>query len=319
MSAQPLVPLVPPELAPTLPALPATCSNRCTCWVLLENQQTTDQHWEVIGLVGAEGGAGIGSDGGCCSPDGATCIGGQSIYLSSCGTEVQRLADLAAIDQSQERPIAWTIQNPGNNFCSVAGESEPNCIYGGNLGCADLTTRANCPPGTSFDYLSESCKPNCPSGFQSGLGGLCIALVTPPPTNCEPCSRRNAQGKCVLQHCPECSTCDAFHDKGVGKLACIPAPCVPPCPPPGLIQIVNGVPVCMMDPPIPSKFPMITPFRAWSPLPSSRSFPSAPRMTRPEFSKSFLALDPTRRRGIPFVMKACACNDSDEFQEEAIA
>jgi len=94
-----------------------------------------------------------------------------------------------------------------------------------------------------------------------------------------------------------------------------PPPPPPTCPPPGLIGLVNGVPVCMMDPPTPNPLPMITPFRAWTPLrekPLLRRGHAAKR----EFSHTFKALDPTRYRGIPHVFKSCGCTDSEaEFSD----
>jgi hypothetical protein len=79
------------------------------------------------------------------------------------------------------------------------------------------------------------------------------------------------------------------------------------CPPPGRIGLVNGVPVCMFDPPIPNPFPFaLRSLRTSARLPARRNLtPSATQR----------ALNPTVRPGIPRIMKPCGCGDTPDFEE----
>lgn len=79
------------------------------------------------------------------------------------------------------------------------------------------------------------------------------------------------------------------------------------CPPPGMIQLINGVPVCMMDPPIPNPFPRH--FR-----PSQRAMRFVPSRHY-SFSPSARALNPTVRPGVPRIMKSCGCESTPDFEE----
>ena len=99
--------------------------------------------------------------------------------------------------------------------------------------------------------------------------------------------------------------------------ALIPAPLAGSCPPPGLIQLVNGVPVCVMDPPMPSAIPrpyhetlrMASPARPrgrGTARPAGRG--AEARLSR------IRALNPTRNAGKPFIFKSCGC-DGPDFTE----
>lgn len=83
------------------------------------------------------------------------------------------------------------------------------------------------------------------------------------------------------------------------------------CPPPGKIQLVNGAPVCMFDPPIPNPLP-----RAFRKVPESHPGVRPISADRPDRAAIMRALNPTLRAGKPFVFKHCAC--SDDFVEENI-
>ena len=85
------------------------------------------------------------------------------------------------------------------------------------------------------------------------------------------------------------------------------------CKPPGMVQLVNGVPVCVMDPPTPN------------PLPWSLRRKLAPSAARPTSMPSsavdvttraarIKALNPTINAGKPFIFKACGC-DGPDFEE----
>lgn len=135
----------------------------------------------------------------------------------------------------------------------------------------------------------------------------------------------------------------------------LPEP-MPPfiCKPPGIVKLVNGVPVCMMDPPIPSNLP--------NHLPLADRFAGKPATRRVsvvklysddyrrslvarwvgdnrigllsqfevayaqresnqiasakhEFSLSELALNPTVKPGVPRTFKYCGCNDDRDDGE----
>jgi hypothetical protein len=151
--------------------------------------------------------------------------------------------------------------------------------------------------------------------------------------------------------------CPAGFYKQIGTETCVIGfrfnplfPYIPPrdkpsCPPPGQIKLVNGVPVCMMDPPVPSNLPSWNPLDARAAIQpllmtSSRTPSFSGTTFRPgvsqleeriraregvtiqraqlEFSASFLALDPTRKGApAPFIFKGCGCGSDNS--EELIA
>lgn len=116
-----------------------------------------------------------------------------------------------------------------------------------------------------------------------------------------------------------------------------PPPVQGGCPPPGMTQLVNGVAVCVFDPPVPP-FTTIPPFG----LPGRAILPFVKRGTsivlpaignrtasQPGTSVQSAALtsaalqkmrglNPTLKRGIPYVVKPCGCNDAAGDFEEAI-
>lgn len=94
----------------------------------------------------------------------------------------------------------------------------------------------------------------------------------------------------------------------------------PTCPPPGRIQLVNGVPVCATDPPLPSPIPSPIPFSPVALSLGSRTVLSESYSEiRQKIVIGFSMLDPTKRRGVPFVFaKRCACNDKEDFIEDVI-
>jgi hypothetical protein len=74
----------------------------------------------------------------------------------------------------------------------------------------------------------------------------------------------------------------------------------------------------MMDPPTPNHLPSFTPFGGAKPAPVGMGLRKLTGSTavnsKKNWSPSFLALDPTLRKGVPFIMKSCACNGAD-FEE----
>lgn len=76
------------------------------------------------------------------------------------------------------------------------------------------------------------------------------------------------------------------------------------CKPPGIVALVNGVPVCTLDPPIPSALPAsLRPILGRV----ARAIPSA--NVRPPVSPNVLAMNPALRVPTPFHFKACGCAD----------
>lgn len=191
--------------------------------------------------------------------------------------------------------VGWTVVS------NLDVATDPRCSQN-NTGCA---------AGTLYDPLREACAPACPAGYRVGtLGGGITQCLPITPVTCPPglaLQFVNGALSCGPLDPTACPPGKVFDPK---TNTCIKKPGAA-CPPPGIIALVNGVPVCMMDPPLPSPTPMLTPFKAWSPLPTSPPRLAVPGV-RPPFSPAFLALDPTRRRGIPFIMKHCDCNGQGE-------
>jgi hypothetical protein len=184
----------------------------------------------------------------------------------------------------------------GPSPCTLWPEGVPPLAY--YFVCADAgsVVLPSCPPGTVYDPLREQCViqtkgPSCLAG--EAWDFLRYACVVPIPFE-------------------------------------LPPP-PPLCKPPGRIQLINGKPVCMADPPIPSPLPSATPFAlSFKPLVLNGSRVSARetainarertaiQSARDKWSLSFLALDPTRRAGLPIVLKPCGCGGADENVEEVI-
>lgn len=87
------------------------------------------------------------------------------------------------------------------------------------------------------------------------------------------------------------------------------------CPPPGIVQLIHGVPVCMMDPPTPNPIP-----EAYRGLHRTSSdgvrvrLDAGNRISRPPMSNPFL--NPTLRAPIPFVFKGCeSCAGEPDVEE----
>lgn len=117
-----------------------------------------------------------------------------------------------------------------------------------------------------------------------------------------------------------------------------PPPVQVGCPPPGMTQLVNGVAVCVFDPPVPP-FGTIPPFGrpGLAILPFPRKAMSIalhaignPTAIRPATSaqsagstsaalQKMKGLNPTLKRGIPYVIKPCGCDDAaGDFEEEIL-
>lgn len=317
MALDPNTLIIPPVTDETVPAIPGDCANDCQCWQLYDRDDGS--------LLWEESDA--------------------KPYLNAFDVENCATGDCGSAFKlaCQESGAA------GGALASVFIDGDRNlapCVCDGTCGGAIIRQTIcdagpgdakYCGPDAFYDPLSESCKPKgngqCPPGFNlnfSGVGlSICTPLVPPPPPpppKCFPCQRVNASRKCVDVKCPVCFHCDKTVDTGSGKINCTQdAICIPPCPPPGIIKLVNGVPVCMMDPPTPSYLPSFTPFGSAKPATvgmgrrvGAVTIALSQAKNSFQFSRAALALNPTRRRGIPFVMKSCGCAD-DEFQEELVA
>lgn len=91
----------------------------------------------------------------------------------------------------------------------------------------------------------------------------------------------------------------------------------------------------MCDPPIPDHLPSHTPFESWGRFvrkllaggttPAGEVLPAETELRtnegrdvaaiREEFAQNFLLLDPSRRKGIPWVPKKCACSEQSDDEE----
>ncbi len=76
------------------------------------------------------------------------------------------------------------------------------------------------------------------------------------------------------------------------------------CPPPGITQLLNGVPICVFDPPIPSNLPRYLRAKAVA--------RSGPRASGGQISKPSTlqrAINPTFAAGRPVVLAGCGCGE----------
>lgn len=181
-------------------------------------------------------------------------------------------------------------------------DDQSNCApdYGLGVGCNN--SASNC--------CATSITPTCPGGAVfSAIYGGCFP----------PISRTSCPGN---EYPPPCKKGD-ISDPSSG---CCSSQRVPPpfCPPPGVIDCTSGTCVCKPDPPLPSIDPLgLIPGRSGTTLAFSGVALTprvAARSKPPRFSRAFLALNPTLRRGVPYVFSGCGCGgvDSDAEEEELI-
>ena len=275
---------------PDIPPLPpAVCDDKCHWYLLIRVVPTTQDvgyyYWlerttteQPFPPQYVEGFASPGAQNNGCN----------AAWLS----RVQQAAN-AYVPRPNEEVVEWQWQPGGRTIgppgCGLTG----TCVQGPEVDACrpiDQPGSLDCPNGEIYDTLSESCKliqiPSQPFSLCLGapnFAGVPICYVTP-------------------------------------KLP----PLAPPtfCKPPGMpILLSNGAIVCQFDPPTPNHLPTITPFGSVKPVSVGMARPErsdSNRTVTPAYLPNSVVhryLNPTLRRGIPFVMKACACGDQDLDEE----